>query len=140
MFAAISRIFQVPELKAKILFTLVMLSICRIGGFVPVPGIDGEIALSYFRQAMGGGQNIFQMIDIFSGGAFAQMTVAALGGMPNISASIISQLLVATWPSLQREVRENQEAGKRKINKITRFLTVILSVLQAGLFAKYALQ
>lgn len=140
MLAAISRIFQVPELKQKILFTLLMLSICRIGGFVPVPGIDGDVALSYFKQAMGGGQNIFQMIDIFSGGAFAQMTVAALGVMPNISASIITQLLVATWPSLQREIRENQEAGRRKMSRITRFLTLVLSVLQSGLFAKYALQ
>lgn len=140
MFAALSRVFQVPELKQKILFTLLMLSICRIGGFVPVPGIDGDVALAYFKQAMGGGQNIFQMIDIFSGGAFSQMTVVALGVVPNISASIITQLLVATWPALQREVRENQEAGRRKIGRITRLLTVILSVLQSGLFAKYALQ
>lgn len=140
MFAALNRVFQVPELKQKILFTLLMLSICRIGGFVPVPGIDGDVALSYFKQAMGGGQNIFQMIDIFSGGAFSQMTVVALGVVPNISASIITQLLVATWPALQREVRENPEAGKRKIGRVTRLLTVILSVLQSGLFAKYALQ
>lgn len=140
MLQGIQRVLQVPELRQKILFTFLMLCVCRIGGFIPVPGINGEVALSYFRQAMGGGQNIFQMIDIFSGGAFSQMTVVALGVVPYISASIITQLLVATWPSLQREIRENQDVGRRKINKITRLLTIILSVLQSGLFAKYAVQ
>jgi preprotein translocase subunit SecY len=80
------------------------------------------------------------MVDIFSGGAFSQMTVIALGVVPYISASIIMQLLVALWPSLQREVRENPEQGKRKINKYTRGLTVLLSVLQSFVFARYAIQ
>jgi preprotein translocase subunit SecY len=140
MLQELQNVARIPELKSKILFTLVLLVICRIGGFVPVPGINGEIALSYFKHATGGGQNLFQMVDIFSGGAFSQMTVTALGVVPYISASIIMQLLVALWPSLQREVRENPDQGKRKINKMTRILTVILSVLQSGLFAKYALQ
>lgn len=140
MIQQLRNIANIPELRAKILFTLLMLVICRIGGFIPVPGINGEIALSFFRQATGGGQNLFQMVDIFSGGAFSQMTVIALGVVPYISASIIMQLLVALWPALQREVRENAELGRRKINKYTRYLTVILSFLQAALFAKYALQ
>lgn len=140
MLQAIQRITQIPELRAKILFTLMMLVVCRIGGFIPVPGINGEIALSYFRHMTGGSQNLFQMVDIFSGGAFSQMTVIALGVVPYISASIIMQLLVALWPSLQREIKENSEQGKRKVNKYTRVLTVILSLLQSGLFAKYALQ
>lgn len=140
MLRELQKIFQVAELKSKIIFTLLMLVVCRIGGFIPVPGINGEIALSFFRHATGGGQNLFQMVDIFSGGAFSQMTVIALGVMPYISASIIMQLLVALWPSLQREVRENQEQGRRKINKMTRFLTIALSFLQSGLFAKYAIQ
>lgn len=140
MLQVIQRIAQVPELKAKILFTLLMLVVCRIGGFVPVPGINGEIAVSFFRHASGGGQNLFQMVDIFSGGAFSQMTVFALSVVPYISASIILQLLVSLWPSLQREVKENPEQGKRKINKLTRLLTVVLSFLQSALFAKYALQ
>jgi preprotein translocase subunit SecY len=117
-----------------------MLLVCRIGGFIPVPGINGEIAVSFFRHASGGGQNLFQMVDIFSGGAFSQMTVIALGVVPYISASIIMQLLVALWPSLQREIKENAEQGKRKVNKLTRLLTVILSLIQSVLFAKYALQ
>ncbi len=131
---------KIPELKAKLIFTLLMLIVCRIGGFIPVPGINGDLAVSFFKQATGGGQNLFQLVDIFSGGAFSQMTVIALGVVPYISGSIIMQLLVALWPSLQREVRENPEQGKRKINKYTRVLTLVLSFLQAGLFAKYALQ
>lgn len=140
MIQAIQRVLSVPELRSKISFTLMMLAVCRIGGFVPVPGINGEIAVSYFRQATGGGQNLFQMVDIFSGGAFSQMTVIALGVVPYISASIIMQLLVALWPSLQREVRENPAQGRRKITRLTRFLTVILAVIQSSLFAKYAIQ
>lgn len=140
MLQEIRRVFQVPELKAKIIFTLLMLIACRIGAFIPVPGINAEIALSYFKHASGGGQNFFQMVDIFSGGAFSQMTVIALGVVPYISASIILQLLVALWPSFQREMAENPEQGKRKLTKLTRLLTVVLSFLQSGLFAKFALR
>jgi preprotein translocase subunit SecY len=140
MLQEIRNIGRIPELRQKIVFTLLMLIVCRIGGFIPVPGINGEVAVSFFRHATGGGQNLFQLVDIFSGGAFSQMTVVALSVVPYITASIIMQLLVALWPSLQREVRENQELGRRKINKMTRYLTVALSFLQSGLFAKYALQ
>lgn len=140
MLSALRRIFQIEELKSKIIFTFLMLVVCRIGGFIPVPGIDGEIALSYFRQAVGGGQNLFQMVDIFSGGAFSQMTVIALGVVPYISASIIMQLVTALWPQLQREVRENQEQGRRKVTRYTRVLTVTLAFLQASMYARYALQ
>ena len=140
MFATLSRIFQVPELQKKIVFTLLLLVVYRVGGFIPVPGINGEVALAYFREATGGGQNLFQLVDIFSGGAFSQMTIFDLGVVPYISASIILQLLVALIPSLQREIRENPELGKRKVNRWTRFGTLILSFLQATLFAKYAHQ
>ncbi|MFQ5728798.1 MAG: preprotein translocase subunit SecY [Waddliaceae bacterium] len=137
---ALQRAFSIPELRQKILFTILMLAVCRVGNFVPVPGIDGEVAVNFFRYALGGGQNLFQMLDMFAGGAFSHMTVIALGVMPYISASIMMQLFVALWPSLQREVRENPSQGRRKINKLTRFLTIILAVIQSGLFAKYALQ
>jgi preprotein translocase subunit SecY len=140
MLQGIQRVFQIPELRAKILFTLFMLVVCRLGGFIPVPGINGEVAVSFFRHATGGAQNLFQMVDIFSGGAFSQMTVIALGVVPYISASIIMQLLVALVPSFQRELRENAVAGKRKVNKWTRLLTVVLSFLQSGFLARYALQ
>lgn len=140
MLQGLKRVFQIPDLRAKIVFTLILLAACRIGSFIPVPGINGEIAVSFFRHATGGAQNLFQMVDIFSGGAFSQMTVIALGVVPYISASIIMQLLTALWPALQREVRENPEQGKRKINRLTRFLTLLLSVLQSAVFARYAIQ
>jgi preprotein translocase subunit SecY len=140
MLQGLQRVFQIPELKSKIIFTLLLLAACRVGSFIPVPGINGEIAVSFFRHATGGAQNLFQMVDIFSGGAFSQMTVIALGVVPYISASIIMQLLVALWPSLQREMRENPEQGKRKVNKLTRILTVVLSVIQSAVFARYAVQ
>lgn len=140
MLSVFQRIAAVPELKSKILFTLLMLVVCRLGGFIPVPGINGEIALSYFRQATGGGQNLFQMFDIFSGGAFSQMTVIALSVVPYISASIIMQLVTALWPELQREVRENPDQGRRKLNKYTRILALGLAFLQSSMYARYALQ
>jgi preprotein translocase subunit SecY len=140
MLQSIQRVFQIPELKTKIIITLILLTAYRIGSFIPVPGINGEIAVSFFRHATGGAQNLFQMVDIFSGGAFSQMTIVALGVVPYISASIIMQLLTALWPSLQREIRENPDQGRRKVNKYTRFLTLFLCVIQSAVFARYALQ
>ncbi len=140
MLHSLKRVFQIPELRAKILFTLILLAACRIGSFIPVPGINGEIAVGFFRHATGGAQNLFQMVDIFSGGAFSQMTVIALGVIPYISSSIIMQLLVALWPALQREVKENPEQGKRKINNLTRLLTLGLAILQSAMYARYAVQ
>lgn len=140
MIAAFTRILQIPELRTKIGFTLLMLALCRVGVFIPVPGINGEAAVSFFKQSTGGGQNLFQLVDIFSGGAFSNMTIAALAVVPYISASIILQLLTALMPSLQREVRENPSAGRRKVNRWTRFLTLFLAAMQSGIFAKYAIQ
>jgi preprotein translocase subunit SecY len=140
MLSEIRRVLQVPELRTKIFFTLFILAVCRIGGFIPVPGINGEIAVSFFRNVTGGTQNLFQLVDIFSGGAFSQMTVIALGVVPYISASIIMQLLTALIPGMQRELRENPELGKRKIIKYTRLFTLALSFLQSAVFARYAIQ
>lgn len=140
MFDVLRRIAGLPELRSRIVFTILMIVVCRIGVFIPVPGINADLALAYFRQAAGGGQNLLQLVDIFSGGAFAQMTVIALGVVPYISASIIMQLLVALMPDLQREVKENPDAGKKKVNKYTRLLTVLLAIIQSTLFARYAIQ
>lgn len=139
MIGAIQRIFSIPELKQKILFTLMLLVACRVGTYIPVPGINGDLAVEMFKTATGGTQNLFQLMDVFSGGAFANMTVTALGVMPYISASIIMQLLMALIPSLQREIKENPEAGRKKIGKWTRLFTLGLSFFQAGIFAKYAI-
>src|SRR5277367_5361689 len=127
MFEGLRKILAVSELKAKIFFTLVMLLVCRVGAYIPVPGINGDAAAALVRGATGGGQNLFQLMDVFSGGAFAQMTVIALGVMPYISASIIMQLVVAVVPSIQREMRENADVGRRKLSKWIRLVTVALA-------------
>ena len=130
------KIFSIPDLKQKILFTLMMLLLCRLGRFIPVPGINAEEALKVFQSATGGGQNLFQLMDVFSGGAFAQMTIFALSVMPYISASIVMQLFMALAPGFQREVRENPDAGRKKLTRWTRILTVFLALFQSALFAK----
>ncbi len=140
MIQALQRVFSIPELRSKITFTLLMLVVCRIGAFIPVPGINGEVAIQYLRNLTGGEQNLFRMVDTFTGGAFSQMTVIALGVVPYISASIMMQLFVALSPSLQREMRENPTIGRRRVTRLTRFLTVTLAFIQSGLFAKYAIQ
>jgi preprotein translocase subunit SecY len=140
MIEGIKRIFAIPELKTKIVFTLMLLIVCRIGAHIPVPGINGDLAVKMFHQATGGSQNLFQLMDVFSGGAFAHMTIIALGVMPYISASIIMQLLMTLVPSLQREIKESPDQGRRKMGKWTRLFTVGLALFQAGLFAKYAVQ
>src|SRR3990167_4988408 len=140
MIEAIKRVFGIPELKAKIYFTLAMIFVCRVGSYIPVPGINADVAISLFKYATGGGQNLFQLVDIFSGGAFAKMTVLALGVMPYITASIIMQLLIALIPSLQRDIRESPDQGRRKLSKWTRLATLVISLFQSGLFAKYIMR
>ena len=140
MIDAIRRVLSIPELRAKILFTLILLAVCRVGAYISVPGINADVAITLFKYATGGGQNLFQLVDIFSGGAFAQMTVFALGVMPYISASIILQILITVIPSLQREIRESPDNGRRKLSKWTRVGTLFLALLQAGMYARYALQ
>jgi len=139
MIESIRRVFGIPELKAKIVFTLLLLAICRLGSHIPIPGIHADAAISLFRFASGGSQNLFQMVDIFSGGAFAKMTVLALGVMPYITASIVMQVLLALIPSLQREVRESPDQGRRKLSKWTRLATLFLALFQSGFLARYAL-
>ncbi len=139
MIQVFKKIFSVPELKSKILFTLLMILVCRIGAYIPVPGINGDEVVKVFKFSTGGGQNLFQLMDIFTGGAFAKMTLIALGVMPYISASIIMQLLMALSSSLQREVKENSDHGKRKMGKWVRILTLVLAVFQSWIFAKQAI-
>jgi preprotein translocase subunit SecY len=138
MIEAIRRVFAIPELRAKIMFTLALLAVCRIGAYVPVPGINADVAIAMFKYATRGGQNLFQLVDIFSGGAFAQMTVFALGVMPYISASIILQVLITVIPSMQREIRESPDHGRRKLSRWTRMATLALALLQSSLYARYA--
>ncbi|MBN2309667.1 MAG: preprotein translocase subunit SecY [Candidatus Hydrogenedentes bacterium] len=128
--------FKIPELKQRILFTLVMLAVYRLGAHVPTPGIDGE-ALSGVMHRMAGG--LLSFYDMFTGGAFEQATVFALGIMPYISASIIMQLLTAVVPALEKLAKEGAE-GQKKITEYTRYGTVALCVVQSLAVASWLVQ
>lgn len=125
MLETFQSIFKVEELRKRILFTLGILIVYRIGGHIPTPGVDGTI----LSQALSS-NSIFGLLDMFAGGAFAKATIFALGIMPYISASIMLQLLGAVVPFLQRLQREGEE-GRRKITQYTRYLTVLIASLQA---------
>ncbi|MCI0496664.1 preprotein translocase subunit SecY, partial [candidate division KSB1 bacterium] len=120
MMKSIQSIFRIPDLKKRILFTLFILIVDRIGGHIPVPGINGKALFQFFEQMGGGG--IFSLYDMFAGGALSQATVFALGIMPYISASIILQLLGAVIPYFQKLQKEGEE-GRKKITQYTRYGT-----------------
>lgn len=128
MMKSIQSIFRIPDLKKRILFTLFILIIDRVGGHIPVPGINGKALFQFFEQMGGGG--IFSLYDMFAGGALSQATVFALGIMPYISSSIILQLLGAVIPYFQKLQKEGEE-GRKKITQYTRYGTVLISALQA---------
>ena len=119
-------VFKIPELKKRILFTLALLIVYRIGVHVPVPGIDAVALASFFKAAEG---TIFGIFNMFSGGAFQRLSVFALGIMPYISASIILQLLTVVIPHLE-QLKKEGEQGRKKITQYTRYGTVVLSVIQ----------
>jgi preprotein translocase subunit SecY len=119
-------IFKIPELKKRILFTLALLVVYRIGVHVPTPGIDSLALASFFARAKG---TLLGLFDMFSGGALERLSVFALGIMPYISASIILQLLTVTIPHLERLSKEGEQ-GRKKITQYTRYGTIFLSVIQ----------
>jgi len=120
----IGNIAKIPELRRRILFTILMLGIYRIGVFVPTPGISADVVKKIISQG-----TVFEIFNLFSGGALSQFSVFALGIMPYISASIIFQLLSVSIPSIERLSKEG-EAGRKKITRMTRYGTVILSMIQ----------
>jgi len=126
-----SNCFKIPELKSRILFTLVVLSICRLAAFVRIPGLDGDVLRSFFQAHGGGAGGMLGMYSLFTGGALENCAVGALGIMPYISATIIIQLLTAVVPTLSKLARE--EGGRTKIIQYGRYLTVLLCLGQ-GLF------
>jgi preprotein translocase subunit SecY len=126
MMESVQSIFKIPELKRKILFTALILIVYRIGGHVPVPGVNAQALLEYFQQAQRG---LLGLYDLFAGGAFSRATVFALGIMPYISASIIIQLLGAVFPYFQKLQKEGEQ-GRKKITQLTRYGTVMISLLQ----------
>ncbi len=127
MFEKFQNIFRIRELRQRILFTLGILVIYRIGGHVPAPGIDASLLQQFFSSQ---GGTLFGMFDMFVGGAFRKATIFSLGIMPYISASIIIQLLTPIFPYFQRLSKEGEE-GRRKITQYTRYGTVLISLLQA---------
>ncbi len=123
---ALKNAFRIPELKQRIIFVLIMLAIYRVGAHIPTPGVDGVALAERVREAGG----LLGFYDLFSGGAFAQATIFALGIMPYISASIIMQLLTAVVPTLEKLSKEGEE-GRKKITEYTRYGTIGLCVVQS---------
>jgi len=135
MFEAFVNIVKIPDLRKKIMFTLGMIAIYRVGTYIPTPGIDGARLAQYFAQlAQTQGGALFGIMNMFSGGAISRLTIFALGIMPYISSSIILQLLTAVIPALEKLAKEG-EAGHKKIIQYTRYGTIVLSVIQSFFIA-----
>jgi preprotein translocase subunit SecY len=126
-FEAVANVFRIPDLRRRVLFTLALLAVYRLGGHIPTPGIDANRLSQFFAQNQGG---IFGFIDLFSGGMLRRLTIFALGIMPYITASIILQLLTVVVPTLEKLQKEG-ELGRRKITQWTRYLTVVLALMQS---------
>ena len=130
-FEAFANIFRVPDLRKRLLFTLGLLAVYRLGGHIPAPGIN-TARWSEFMNSSGG--SLFSFFDMFAGGNIRRFTVFALGIMPYITASIILQLLTVVVPTLEKLQKEG-ELGRRKITQWTRYLTIVLSVIQSATIA-----
>jgi preprotein translocase subunit SecY len=128
MFSKLESMFRIPELRRRILFTIGILLVYRLGGHITTPGIDGKALSDWFAQSQAGG--LFGLYDLFAGGNFSRATVFALGIMPYISASIILQLFGAVIPYFER-LRKEGEQGRKKINQMTRYGTVLLALIQS---------
>src|SRR5664280_3199519 len=124
---AFTNIFRVPDLRKRLLFALAMLAVYRLGGHIPTPGINITRWEEFFSSNAG---SIFGFFDLFAGGNMGRLTIFALGIMPYITASIILQLLTVVVPTLEKLSKEG-ELGRRKITQWTRYLTIILSVVQS---------
>ena len=124
---SLKNIFAVSDLRNRVLFTLGVLGVYRVGGHIPTPGVNSAALVELARQLEG---TMFGLDDMFTGQNLSRVTIFALGIMPYISASIILQLLTVVWPYLERLSKEG-ELGRRKITQYTRYGTIVLSVVQA---------
>lgn len=136
MLKTISQAWKVAEIRSKMIFTLLMLVVFRLGSNIPVPGINRDL----LQQVFEGDAGLFDLFDLFSGGSFSNFTIFALSITPYITASIIIQLLTIAFPYFERLAKEGNE-GRKKMAQITRYLTVVLALVQAvgltvGLFRK----
>ncbi len=125
MLAALANILKITELRRKIIFTLAMFIVFRAGTHIPVPGVNATVIEQLFRTG-----NLFGLLDMFSGGALSKFSVFAMSITPYINASIILQLLKVVVPTLEQWSKEGEE-GYKKMNKLTRQMTVLLSFVQA---------
>src|SRR5438477_1191701 len=128
---ALANLFRIEDLRKRVLFTLALLAVYRIGAHLPTPGINSAVLDQLFSQAAGSALGIF---DLFSGGNLRRPTIFALGIMPYITSSIILQLMTVVFPYLERLQKEG-ELGRRKITQYTRYLTVALSIIQSSSIA-----
>ena len=133
MIKTLKNAWGIPELRKKLIFTLLILLIYRIGNVIPVPFVNGESLTAYFNSALSG--TVFQIMNTFAGQGLSSASLLALGIQPYINASIIIQLLTIALPPLERWAKEEGEEGKKKINMLTRISTVGLGLLMG--FAYY---
>jgi preprotein translocase subunit SecY len=133
MLQSLRNIWDIPDLRKRVLFTLGLLAVYRLGNHIPTPGINAAALIDFFEQNKA---NWFGLVDMFSGGNLAKVTIFALGIMPYISSSIILQLLTVVWPYLEKLSKEG-ELGRRKITQYTRYGTVLLSIVQSLGIAVY---
>ncbi|MFA5908192.1 MAG: preprotein translocase subunit SecY [Vicinamibacterales bacterium] len=127
MLDTLKNLFAVADLRNRVLFTLGMLAVYRVGNFIPTPGVNSEALRIMAEQAQ---NSMFGLYDMFTGGSLSRVTIFALGVMPYISSSIILQLLTVVWPYLERLSKEG-ELGRRKITQYTRYLTLLLAAVQS---------
>src|SRR5947209_16078735 len=127
MFDKFANIFRIPDLRKRIFFTLALLAVYRVGGHIPIPGVNSTLFSQYIEQNRG---TLLGFVDLFSGGQLKRMTIFALGIMPYITSSIILQLLTVVYEPLAKLQKEG-ELGRKKITTWTRYLTLLLSAIQS---------
>jgi preprotein translocase subunit SecY len=137
MLSAFANAFRIPELRGKILFTLAIIAVYRLGSHLPVPGVDFDAVQNYLQNPAQDPSGAFTLINLFSGGALTQFAIFALGIMPYITSSIIMQLLGVVIPRLEQLQKEG-ETGRKKIQQYTRYVTVFLAVLQSASIVQLA--
>ena len=127
MFKTLANVFRIPDLRKKILITLFILTLYRLGSFIPIPGVSGTELKSFFARQTG---SIFDLLNLFVGGNFERASIFALGIMPYITASIVIQLLGSIVPYFEKLRKEGAD-GQKKLNQITRYCTVALAAFNA---------
>jgi preprotein translocase subunit SecY len=137
MLSAFRNAFKIPELRGKILFTVAIIAVYRLGSHLPVPGVDFDAVQDYLQNPAQDPSGAFTLINLFSGGALTQFAIFALGIMPYITSSIIMQLLGVVIPRLEQLQKEG-ETGRKKIQQYTRYVTVFLAVLQSASIVQLA--